>query len=184
MRKLFFVSLISLLLLGCSKENPDNTTQKETPEIQCKKIIQKTADLFIENPAIKKMSYETVTKIKSTITSQENINKCVINYEQKGIDCINDSKTTDDLNICLSKYSKQYQIIMSPEVQCKKAMDKIVILLLEDPIMKNMPQETINKMKEQMTDEKNIKKCVDEFKQETIDCVMKTETLNDMQKCK
>ncbi len=71
-----------------------------------------------------------------------------------------------------------------PEEQCKKAMDKVMGLMLEDPMMKQMPKEAIEKMKTQMAGEENIKKCVAEFKQEAMDCVMKASTMADMQKCK
>ncbi len=128
MKKLFFISLISLLFFACSKENPNNTAQKETTELQTKKTVEQTADLSVKN-------------------------------------------------------SDNNSLKETPEVQCKKAMDKFLGLMLEDPMMKNMPPEAINKMREQVIGKENIKKCVNEFKQETMDCIMKAETIADMQKC-
>lgn len=114
MKKLFFISLIALLFLSCSKENSNNAVQGEINQIQTKKTVEKD----------------------------------------------------------------------TPEVQCKKALDKIMKLYLDDPIIKEMPKENVEKLKAQMSGEENIKKCLEEFKEESIDCIMKTEQFKDIEKCK
>jgi len=129
MRKLFFISLISLLFFACSKENSNNVVQNEINEVQTKKTVEKEADLSVENSD---------------------------NASQKE----------------------------APEVQCKKALDKIMKLYFEDPIIKEMPKDNIEKMKAQMSGEENIKKCLKEFNEETIDCIMKAKQFKDIQKCK
>lgn len=70
------------------------------------------------------------------------------------------------------------------EEQCKKEKDKFMGLMLDSPMMKQMPKEAIEKMKAEFKSEESIKKCVAEFKQETMDCLMKASTMADMQKCK
>ncbi len=64
---------------------------------------------------------------------------------------------------------------------CKQKELKIIEL---NPLLKEMPIEQVKKMKENAISEENIKKCVAEFKQEAMDCLMKASNLTDMQKCK
>ncbi len=64
---------------------------------------------------------------------------------------------------------------------CKQKELKIIEL---NPLLSEMSIEQVNQMKQNAISEDNIKKCVAEFKQESMDCVMKASTMADMQKCK
>lgn len=74
---------------------------------------------------------------------------------------------------------------VNKEEQCKKALEHIINLTIKDT-MNNVPQE----MKDKYADDYRKMKvaplngCVNEVKQETIDCVLKAKNIEDAANCK
>ena len=106
---LFILTVIGLFFtIGCSSSS-EVTVKVKSHQDYCAEYAEHMIKIMLDSQEMKKMSEEKISQMKEEFIKdkQENIQKCVEDYDKETIDCFLESKNVSEANRCISKMTRR-----------------------------------------------------------------------------
>jgi len=101
-----------------------------------------------------------------------------------GISC---SKKTSDTKKKdgVKKLNQKSSLLNNSKAHCESAVNNVMKIMLNNPEMKKMPKEELENRKKSLEEQKlkRIKKCIDDYNKDAVDCVNTASKMSDLHNC-